>query len=270
MRHRFLFLAGLSVLLGALLLGCSLGRGGLSRITPTPTKTPRHPAIATLTPTTLPLPSDTPLPTETLVPPTDMPAPTTTPLPTEAPLLPSDTPLPTDTPVPTATPLPTTSTPAPAANTPRPAATKTPAPPTNTPKPKVDYRVKEIIAFEDGSLAKSGLHNVYFTVIDAGGRPLDGITVQETNNPPAVQLVTGSKGPGKAEFTLWGTDYKFKVVGNTNGQAFSSEETHVLSIVFGHQVWDDLVRGGICANEASCRALGQIHFSYRVTFQKTS
>jgi hypothetical protein len=133
----------------------------------------------------------------------------------------------------------------------------------------VDFRVKEIYAFEDGSLGPTGLHNVYFTVIDAGGAPIDGIVIEEIANQPPEQVVTGNKGPGKTEFTMWAGDYRFRVVGNSGGQSFRSEETHVLSIVFGHAVWDDLIRGGICDDPASCEALGQSHYSYNVTFQRT-
>jgi hypothetical protein len=133
----------------------------------------------------------------------------------------------------------------------------------------VDFRITEIVAFEDGSLTVSGLHNIYLTVVDASGGPLDGIILEEVNNDPHEQVVTGNKGPGKTEFTMWAGDYRFKVVGNTSGQTFNSETTHVLSIVFEHAVWDDLIRGGICTDEASCRALGPMHFSYNVTFQRT-
>jgi hypothetical protein len=147
--------------------------------------------------------------------------------------------------------------------------TATPAPPTSTPKPQVDFRIKEIYAFEDGSLTASGLHNVYLTAVDAGGAPIDGIIIEETASQPPTQVTTGNKGPGKTEFTMWGGDYRFKVVGNANGQAFTSEETHVLSVISGHADWDDLIRGGICSDPPSCQALGQIHYSYNVTFQRT-
>jgi hypothetical protein len=241
MRIRIVALIASITLLVVVVLGCSARQGGLSRVTPTPTKTQR--ALLTAT-----LPSDTPLPpSDTPIPPTEVIPPTDTPLP------------PTDTAAP-----PT------AAPTSRPKPTNTPVPPTATPKPpQVDFKVKEIVAFEDGSLTSTGLHNVYFTVVDAGGTPIDGVVIEEVNNQPATQLITGDKGPGKAEFLMWGTDYRFKVAGNTNGDSFSSETTHVLSVLFGHAVWDDLIRGGICADEASCRALGQIHYSYNVTFQRT-
>jgi hypothetical protein len=133
----------------------------------------------------------------------------------------------------------------------------------------VDFKVQEIVAFEDGSLTSSGLHNIYFTVVDAGGAPLDGILIREVNNPPPADVVSGDKGPGKAEFTMWAADYKFEVAGSSSGETFTSETTHQLSIVFQHAVWDDLIRGGICTDEASCQALGPMHYSYNVTFQRT-
>jgi hypothetical protein len=170
---------------------------------------------------------------------------------------------------PTDTPVPPTEPPASPTSVPRANPTKTAAPPTNTPKPKVDFRVKEIVAFEDGSLTASGLHNIYFTVVDVAGAPIDGIILQDTNNQPGEQATTGNKGEGKTEFTMWAADYTFKVVSNVGGQSFSSETTHVLSVLFEHAVWDDLIRGGICSDEASCRALGPIHYSYNVTFQRT-
>jgi hypothetical protein len=255
LKKRFLLLLALLI---AVLAVAPLSCGGRqARVTATPTKTARPLRTATHTP--LPataVPTETQVATATSVPDTSTPAPTGTEVP------PTEAPLPTDTPPPpTAT---ATSTRPP---TPRP--TKTRVPPTHTPVPALDFRVKEIVAFPDPDLGSSAYHNVYFTVLDANGAPLDGIILQEVDNQPPVQVVTGDKGPGKAEFTLWNLDYRFKVTGNTAGQAFSSETTHVLTILQGHAVWDDLIRGGICADEAACRALGQIHNSYRVTFQRS-
>jgi hypothetical protein len=125
------------------------------------------------------------------------------------------------------------------------------------------------VAFEDGSLGPTGGHSIYLTVVAADGSPLDGIILEEVNNQPPVQVVTGEKGPGKTEFLMWAADYRFKVVGDTGGRGYSSEVTHQLSILFEHGVWDDLIRGGICSDEAACRALGPLHYSYNVTFQRT-
>lgn len=266
MRKRFPVLAALAALFLAL-TSCAAGEGEVAGVQSTPVRTVRPVFTSTTTPTPTVVPSDTPLPTATSVP-------------TDTPLPPSDTPPPTDTPAPEApTEAPTAELPSPTASpppapptattAPQPQPTSPPPPPTATPKPAVDFRITEIVAFEDGSLLSSGMHNVYFTVLDAGGAPLDGIIVEEVNNQPTERVTTGDKGPGKAEFTMWAGDYRFKVVGNAGGQAFSSETTHVLSIVFQHAVWDDLIAGGICSDAESCLAMGPMHFSYRVTFQRT-
>jgi hypothetical protein len=265
MPKRFLLLAALVALLLAL-ASCAGGGGQVAGVEATPVRTLRPLFTSTTTPMPTALPSDTPAPTET-------------PVPTETPLPPDDTPAPTEAPppeapteVPTPQPPPTQPAPTPTARPQQPANTAPPpptAPPAPTPRPQVDFLVAEIVAFVDGSLSASGLHNIYFTVVDANGRPLDGIVLQEVNNQPPVQVTSGDKGPGKAEFTMWAADYRFKVVGNTGGQALSSETTHVLSVLYEHAVWADLIRGGICTDEAACRALGFIHYSYNVTFRRS-
>ncbi len=262
MLKRFLVLAALAALLLAV-TGCAAGGAQVAGQPATPVRTVRPLFTSTTTPAPTAVPSDTPLPTET-------------PVPTGTPLPPSDTPVPTETPAPEATAGPPTLVPEPTAPpaptaqpTAAPAAPTAAPPPTATAKPQVDFRVGEIAAFKDGSLTVTGLHNIYFTVVDAGGNPLDGIILEEVNNQPPERVTTGDKGPGKTEFTMWAGDYRFKVVGNTGGQALSSETTHVLSIVFQHAVWEDLIAGGICTDAASCLALGPMHYSYRVTFQRT-
>jgi hypothetical protein len=258
MRKRFQVLAALAALLLAL-SGCGGGEQ-LAEVTAAPARTMRPLFTSTTTPTATIRPSDTPLPTET-------------PVRTETPLPPSDTPPPTETPAPAPTALPEpTKAPEPTAPPPptaRPTNPTTPPTATATAKPQFDFRVAEIVAFEDGSLTVTGLHNIYFTVLAANGDPLNGIILEEVNNQPPLQVTTGDKGPGKTEFTMWAGDYRFKVVGNTGGQAFSSETTHILSIVFQHAVWEDLIAGGICTDATSCLALGPMHYSYNVTFRRS-
>jgi outer membrane biosynthesis protein TonB len=279
MRNQTLLLMSLIALLGLLLFGCSLGSVGVSEVTLTPTKTLRPVFTSTLTPTATepatetPVPNDTPVATDTPVLPTEAPT-TEPPAVTDTPL-PAETPLPTDSAPPTAPPLEPTNTTVPPTNTAAPPTSPPPAQPTNTttaptntPQPGVDFRVQEIVAFEDGSLSASGLHNIYFTVLDANGAPLDGIVLKEVNNQPAQEVATGSKGPGKAEFTMWAADYRFEVDRGASGAPVSSETTHVLSVLFRHAVWDDLIAGGICSDPTSCEALGPIHYSYNVTFQR--
>ena len=51
------------------------------------------------------------------------------------------------------------------------------------------------------------MHNIFVQVVDAGGSPVDGVLlVQSPNGQPGNVLdkqVSGSKGPGKAEFIMW-------------------------------------------------------------------
>jgi hypothetical protein len=81
-------------------------------------------------------------------------------------------------------------------------------------------------------------------------------------------VISGEKGPGKAEFTMVYADYYFRVASNTSGQAYTSETTHRLSMIPGHYHWPDMIAAGICSNEAECQALGAVHFSYKITFQR--
>lgn len=124
MNRQMIFWSVLLVL-SAPILACG---SNLSRVTPTPTKTPRLirtvEPLPTVTPVEVVLPTPTPVPAE--IPPTDTPAPAEIP-PTDTPVpdTPADTPTPE--PPPTNTPPP----PPPPTNTPVPP----PPPPTNTPAP---------------------------------------------------------------------------------------------------------------------------------------
>jgi hypothetical protein len=264
MVNRTIFVVGVVLLLAAVLLGCTMGGNELAGVTATPTKTARPLFTATQTPTATPLPTQTPQPTDTPVPPTEPPDPTATPIPaTDTAVPPTETALPTDTPVPpTDTAVPPTK--APTVN-----PTRTPAPPTNTPKPKVDFKVKEIAPFVDGSSGQSGFHNIYFTVIDAAGQTLDQIVLESPDSQPLGQAISGTKGPGKAEFTMIYSDYYFRVTGDTSGRTYTSEVTHRLSMIPGNYWWPDAIAAGICASEADCIAFGPMHFSYNITFQRT-
>jgi len=148
--------------LGALLvltpiLAC--GPIGASRVTPTPTKTPRRvmaleqTSVPTLTAT--PAVTDTPTP----LPPTDTPTPAP---PTDTP-----TPAPTDTPTPvppTNTPLP----PPPPTDTPIPPPTNTPAPPPPT-QPPASQTVVTIELPEGDKFHADDEVEIVFVVRDPGG-----------------------------------------------------------------------------------------------------
>jgi CRP-like cAMP-binding protein len=141
------------------------------------------------TPTYTPWPTETPLPTPTFTP-------TATP---------TNTPLPTPTFTPTATPIPPTATPVPppppVVARAAPAAAAAAAPP----KPAAQFSVVEKRRLTP--CENRGKHNIFVKVVDAGGNPVDGVTlVQSAAGQPGNVMdktVTGTKGAGLAEFAMW-------------------------------------------------------------------
>jgi len=249
--RNWIFLAFLVASLVLVLLGCTVNRGDMARITPTPTKTLRSLFTSTFTPTV------TPLPTETPVLPTEMPAPTDTLLP------PSDTPLPTDTPPPADTSIPSTDTPIPPTDTPRPKATDTPAPPTNTPNPRVDFCVvKQDLLPRAENIA--GRYTIYIRVEDAAGNPLKGLVVWDPSQLELVSAVSGDKPEYyHAEILMGGGDYYLEI------KDFRSEKTKRLTTIVTNISNEDLIKGGYCTTDAECDGLGFQHFSWRVIFRRT-
>jgi hypothetical protein len=222
------------------------------------TATPEE-ATATPPPTATPIPEQiqavetTPTSTITPIPPTDTPAP-----PTETPLPPTETPLPEPTAIP-----------APPTNTPEPTATPEPT------KPPVDFAVAEAHMVTNPSYNSCpGAHQIYVTVVDVNGNPIDGVTVEDTFHavPPKI---TGEKGPGKVEYDLWNNGFSLVVTKNLDGAPATSEVTPKLSS------WDEdipdewLVQANYCRDMADCAArkahnqLCRGHYSYNVVFKRT-
>jgi hypothetical protein len=132
----------------------------------------------------------------------------------------------------------------------------------------VDFKVADqrVLPPEENKGGKLGDHLIFITVIDANGVPLDGIVLRELN-VTGDELISGDKGPGKAEFLMQGGgSFAFTVVGEKDGQAYTSETTHQLSLTT--PVLDDLVAAGYCPDVVTCQN-HPWHWSYVVTFQRT-
>lgn len=229
------------------LLADALGTSTESMIaalaTPTPTRTP------TLPPTATPIPSDTP----TSVPPTA-------------------TPIPTDTPIaetPTDTPAPPIATLGPPTNTPEPTATPEPT------KPPVDYVMTEAYLIRNPDYGGCpGSHQIFVTVVDTNGNPIDGVTVEDTGHavPPKV---SGEKGPGKLEYDLWKNGFSLMITKNSDGSPATSDVTPKLSSVDEEIPNEWLVEANYCRDLNDCldrkshNQLCRGHYSYNVTFRKT-
>ena len=236
----------LSILIVTLLSAC----GGATKAPPTPAPVAVRP---TWTPTATPLP-----PTATSLP-TATPTVTDTPAPTETP-----TPAPTDTPAPTPTPEPPTNTPAPAA----PTATSAP---TNTPVPQVDFKITELRVLgegeNNGGTGSGGQYIIFVTVLDAAGNPINGAAIVNEESFP-VNAVSGEKGPGKAEITMYAELFRLKIA-SVNGQPVSSEVTTKLGLKDMDPAPLIGKLGDVCTTIANCPSWPQRHFSYVLTFQKT-
>ncbi|RMF03225.1 MAG: hypothetical protein D6768_06400 [Chloroflexi bacterium] len=119
-----------------------------------------------------------------------------------------------------------------------------------------------------------GMHEIFVSVVDAAGNPIDGVAVQDTFQavPP---LISGSKGPGKLEFDLWKNGFSLHVVNKADGSPATSETTAKLSSVDTDIPDEWLAQGGYCADVADCatrKSINQLclgHYSYEVVFQRT-
>lgn len=238
-------------------------RGGLEVVdTPTPVvavkRVPRGVALAMVgssvvlepTPTYTPFPTDTPIPTDT---PTITPTPTNTPTATDTP-----TPLPTDTPtpVPTNTPVPVQLRAASAV-----VAAQAAAVPTTAPAPAVEWKLVE--ARRLTPCENKGNHHIFIKVLDAAGNPLDGVVLVQSPSGNFGQVldrtVSGAKGPGLAEFTMWKkADYSV-FVANGDGSPASTDFANGLTSGFTDEA--------ICSDGGGGNTL--FHNSFSVIFQRT-
>ena len=257
--------------------------------TPVPTSTQTQTLILIETPlpidfisTNTPVPTKTPILTEvltqTLV--FEMETPTTTETST------------TETPIPaTETPIPATETPVSATETPIP-ATETPVPATETPisessvstPANFDFVVKEIKIWTNernggaspgGSVTNCGYgHEIHVLVIDKDGNPLDQIVIADPYNNP--KKITGSHGPGRTQYILYGNGYELFVAEDHNaGREVSGETSSVVSAKDEEIPISWLMEGNYCATEEECQrrvssnSLCRGHYSYDITFQRT-
>lgn len=201
------------------------------------------------TPTFTPWPTETPIPTPTFTP-TATPTNTPTPTPTFTP-----TATPTNTPVPTNTPRPArVAAPAPAAAAARAAA---PAP---APAPTVQFKLIEMRRLS--ACENRGMHNIFIKVVDTAGNPVDGVLlIQSPAGQPGNVLdkaLTGSKGPGKAEFIMWkGAEYAVYI--STDGANPASSD-------IAQPVHSNFTDEEMCADGGGGNTL--FHNSFSLVFQK--
>jgi hypothetical protein len=249
-------------------------------------------AEASVTPTAVPsaLPTFTVTPTWTA--PAPLPSPTITVVAslTHTPALPTPTPTPEPTPTeePTATTVPDTPTPVPeSAPTPTPAAPDDAEPDVQGPGEDASaeegqdqtYRIVHFKVLGEGEnnggiFDKGGQHLIFLTVLDENGNGLDGVVVKDDNGSN-LEVITGSKGPGKAEISMEWDPYRLYVAADPSGPT-TSEISNQMNTAFPH-IPDIVGKLGSIDNEYSvCPTVDvrctppfySVHFSYEITFQK--
>ncbi len=210
-------------------------------------------------PTYTPWPTETPIPTATFTPtatPTETPIPTATFTPTETPVPPTATPIP-----PTAAPVrqvlsEVVAAPAPAAEVVAAVAPRA-AP---AAQPSTQFSLIEMRRLDP--CENRGMHNIFVTIVDGAGNPVDGVTiVQSPSGEPGNVLdkaVSGSKGPGKAEFIMWKFAEYAVYVTNDGATPGSSDIASPL-----HSNFTDEAN---CADGGGGNTL--FHNSFAVTFRK--
>ena len=125
-----------------------------------------------------------------------------------------------------------------------------------------------------GIFHSGGQHLIFLTVVDINGNGIDGVVIKDANGS-SLEVVTGSKGPGKAEITMEWDPYKLYVFADSNGQT-TSETSNQMNTAFPH-IPDVVGQLGTLENEYSvCPTpdvrcvppFYNVHFSYEITFQR--
>jgi hypothetical protein len=170
--------------------------------------------------------------------------------------------------------------PPPPTNTP--AAPPPPPPPTVPPKPAVDYVVRSLRlrpVGQDAQRCTGGEHNIFVTVVDPAGNPLDGVRVRELFTGQINVTGSQGKGVGRAQWDIYrGGGGQLDIVDEAGNRI--SEVTRGMS-----DDWPDfdLMRdAGYCGckphpDDASCEAdlrnhtylFAVGHYVYDVVFQRT-
>jgi hypothetical protein len=132
------------------------------------------------------------------------------------------------------------------------------------------WNVEENGGFHDGpSVHCGGRRQLRAFVLDAAGNLLDGVTVKALLGEAQEELVSGSKGPGFAEFVLGGGQ-ELQVIRDVDGRAVTSDVSQGLTTSTSGISDEDLTSAGFCTEGcAQFRPLGcNGHYSWDVTFQR--
>jgi hypothetical protein len=168
--------------------------------------------------------------------------------------------------------------PAPPTVPPAPAATATPKPAPNPGTPYVLKSLRVRPLGQDAQQCGGGEHNIFVTVVDAGGNPIDGVRVREVFT--GIVHGSGEKGPGLVDFDIYmDGGGQIEIVDENNNPL--SPQSRGMSANLPE--WDLFLAAGYCnckpyPDVESCRAgweardfryMPNSHYVYDVVFQRT-
>ena len=84
----------------------------------------------------------------------------------------------------------------------------------------VSFRVLGLNENNGGIRDSQAQHHIFLTVLDQNGNGLDGVVVENLVGEKG-QLITGNKGPGKAEVTMYYEPFKLRVLSDSSGPVTS-------------------------------------------------
>ncbi|MCX6046048.1 MAG: SH3 domain-containing protein [Chloroflexi bacterium] len=117
-------------------------------------------------------------------------------------------------------------------------------------------------------------HLIFVTVVDANGNGIDGAVVKNLVGDHS-EIVTGGKGPGKAEITMYYDPFKLTVASDSSGPT-TSQVSNQMGLAFPHipdivgQLGGTDYEYAVCPTpEINCTLpIHAVHYSYEITFQK--
>ena len=138
----------------------------------------------------------------------------------------------------------------------------------------VHFKVLGLDENNGGIRDSSAQHLIFLTVLDQSGAGVDGVVVRNLVGDKS-EVITGSKGPGKAEITMYYEPFKLAVASDSSG-AVTSQVSNQMGLVFPHlpdlvgKLGDVNYEYGACPTiDIKCAwPISAIHFSYEITFQK--
>jgi hypothetical protein len=111
-------------------------------------------------------------------------------------------------------------------------------------------------------------------VLDQNGNGVDGAVVKNLVGEKG-EVVTGGKGPGKAELTMYWEPFKLTVASDPSGPV-TSQVSNQMGLAFPHlpdlvgKLGDENYEYAVCPTiDIKCQwPIQAVHFSYEITFQK--